>query len=78
MKVSVDKKEKSSRFAFLKISASTHLQFAMHTGKHTIPKLQENLLLPTNKWQDNFSNFAGLLNNIEFKPQLNYLRRGTK
>ena len=79
MKVSVDKKEKSPRFAFLippfRETASTHLQFAMHTGKHTIPKLRENLLLPTNKWQDNFGTFASLLNTQGSSPILLYLRR---
>jgi len=75
-KMTVDKKEKSPRFAFLKISASTHLQFSIHTGKHTIPKLRENLLLPTNKWQDNFINFASLLNTQGSSPILLFkLRR---
>jgi len=76
MKVSVDKKEKSPRFAFLKISASTHLQFAMHTGKHTIPKLRENFLLPTNKCQDNFITFASLLNTQGSSPILLFKLRG--
>jgi len=45
-KMTVDKKEKSPRFAFLISifvgSASTHLQFSIHTGKHTIPKLPKD------------------------------------
>jgi len=63
-KITVGKKEKSSRFAFLKISASTHLQFSIHTGKHPIPKLQEILFLPTNKGQANFHIFASILNTL--------------
>jgi len=63
--MTVNKKEKSPRFAFLILifvgTASIHL-FSILTGKHTIPKLHENLLLPNNKWQDDFSTFASLLN----------------
>jgi len=65
--MTVDKKEKSPRFAFLIPIfvgiASTHLQFSIHSGKHTIQKLQEILLLPTDKGQVNFRIFANLLSN---------------
>ncbi len=39
-----------------------HYTFAIHTGKHTIPKSQE--ILPTNKGKVNFRTFAGSLNNL--------------
>ena len=68
--MTVNEKVKRPSFVFLIISATAHLQFSIHTGKHTIPKLRENLLLPTNKWQDNFSTFASLLDTQGSNPIL--------
>ncbi len=40
----------------------TFSTFAIHTGKHTIPKSQE--ILPTDKGEVNFSYIARSLNNL--------------
>jgi len=46
--MAVDKKEKVDRFAFLIISASTHLAHLQgHTSKRTAQVLQKSQILPT-------------------------------
>jgi len=42
----------------------TFSTFAIHTGKHTIPKSQEISLLPPDKGEVNFRTFASSLNNL--------------
>ena len=50
MKETIDKEEKSPRFAFLKISANTHCtHLQSRTGQPTIQALQKSAILPTLK-----------------------------
>ena len=52
-----------------------HYTFAIHTGKPTIPKSQEILLLPTDKGQVNFRTFATPFeHSLKFKHHFTIIR----